>query len=96
VVGYSLPCLLIRTSEHIHANNDNIIKIIGDRAHGVCDLSAEDAYSSMAPDTTFAFVGGPCCLTLDFVFALWIMITFDTQWDSNRGRKDHQIFAPPL
>jgi hypothetical protein len=27
---------------------------------------------------TFAFVGGLCCLTLDFVFALWIMIAFCT------------------
>jgi hypothetical protein len=32
----------------------------------------------MAPDSALAFVGGPCCLTLDFVFALWIMITFYT------------------
>jgi hypothetical protein len=37
------------------------------RAHGRCDRSAEDAYSSAAPDPTFAFVGGPCCPTLDFV-----------------------------
>jgi hypothetical protein len=33
----------------------------------VCDQSAEDAYSSTAPDPTFAFVGGSCCPTLDFV-----------------------------
>jgi hypothetical protein len=47
----------------------------------VCDRSAEDAYSSMAPDPTFSFVGGPCYPTLDFecVFSLfWIMITFKT------------------
>ena len=37
------------------------------RAHGGCDWSAEDAYSSMAPDPAFAFVEGPCCPTLDFV-----------------------------
>jgi hypothetical protein len=30
------------------------------------------------PDPTFAFVGGPCCPTLDFVIALWIMITVYT------------------
>jgi hypothetical protein len=42
----------------------------------VCDRSAEDAYSSVAPDPTFAFVGGPCCSILDFVIAFWIMITF--------------------
>jgi hypothetical protein len=42
----------------------------GDKAHGGCDRSAEDAYSSMAPDPTFIFFGGPCCLTLDFVFAV--------------------------
>jgi hypothetical protein len=28
----------------------------------------------MAPDPTFGFVGGPCCLTLRFVSAFWIMI----------------------
>ena len=28
----------------------------------------------MAPDPTFAFVGGPCCPTLDLVIAIWIMI----------------------
>jgi hypothetical protein len=32
----------------------------------------------MALNPTFAFVGGPCCLTLNFVFAILIMITFDT------------------
>jgi hypothetical protein len=47
-------------------------------AHGGCDRSAEDAYSSTAPDPTFAFVGDPCCPTLDFVIAFWIMITFYT------------------
>jgi hypothetical protein len=43
-----------------------------------CDRSAEDAYSSASPDPTFAFVGGPCCPTLDFVIVFWIMITFYT------------------
>ena len=38
------------------------------------DRSAEDAYSSMALDPTFAFVGGPCCPTLDLVIVFWIMI----------------------
>jgi hypothetical protein len=46
------------------------------RTHGGCDRSVEDAYSSAAPDPTFAFVGGPCCLTLDFVIAFWTMVTF--------------------
>jgi hypothetical protein len=40
--------------------------------------SAEDAYSSVAPDPTFAFVGVPCCTTLDFVIAFWITIAFYT------------------
>ena len=31
----------------------------------------------MAPDPTFAFVGGPCCPTLDFVCVFWTMITFN-------------------
>jgi hypothetical protein len=48
------------------------------RAHGRCDRSAEDAYSSAAPYPTFAFFGGPCCPTLDFVIAFWIMIAIYT------------------
>jgi hypothetical protein len=32
----------------------------------------------MEADPTFAVVGGPFCPTLDFVFAFWIMITFNT------------------
>jgi hypothetical protein len=47
-------------------------------AHGGRDRLAEDAYFSMTPDPTFAFVGVYCCRTLDFVSAVWIMITFDT------------------
>jgi hypothetical protein len=39
----------------------------------VCDISAEDAYSSMTPNPIFAFFGGPCCPTLDFVLAFWIV-----------------------
>jgi hypothetical protein len=31
-----------------------------------------------SPDPTFAFVGGLCCPELNFIFAVWIMITFDT------------------
>jgi hypothetical protein len=53
------------------------------RAHGGCDRSAEDAYSSMAPDPAPAFVGGPCCPTLGFVIVLWIMLTFHTLLSSN-------------
>jgi hypothetical protein len=30
------------------------------------------------PDPTFAFVGGPCCPTLDFVIAFWTMVSFYT------------------
>jgi hypothetical protein len=48
------------------------------RAHSGCDRSAEDAYSSVASDPTFAFVEGPCFPTLDFVTAFWIMIAFYT------------------
>ena len=36
--------------------------------------SAEDTYSCMAPDPSFAFVGGLCCPALDSVIAFWIMI----------------------
>jgi hypothetical protein len=45
-------------------------------AHGGCDRSAEDSYSSVAPDPTFTFIGGPCCPTFEAVIAFWIMITF--------------------
>jgi hypothetical protein len=44
----------------------------------VCDRSAEDAYSSAAPDPTFAFVEGLCRPTPDFVIAFLILITFYT------------------
>jgi hypothetical protein len=47
-------------------------------AHGGCDRSAEDAHSFATPDPTFAFVGGPCCPTLDFAIAFWIMTAFYT------------------
>jgi hypothetical protein len=56
----------------------NSVYLISTKAHGGCDLSAEDAYFSMALSITFAFVGSPCCPTLDFVIALWIIITFYT------------------
>jgi hypothetical protein len=60
----------------------NPVYLILTKAHTGCDRSAEDAYSPMAPDATFAFVGGQCCLTIDFVFAIWIMITFYTLLNS--------------
>jgi hypothetical protein len=44
-------------------------------AHGGCDRSAEDDYSSEAPDPTFAVVGGPCCPTIDLEIAFWMIIT---------------------
>jgi hypothetical protein len=52
--------------------------IFWNRARSGCNQSAEDSYSSMAPDPTFAFFGVPCCPTLDFVFIFWIMIRFST------------------
>jgi hypothetical protein len=39
------------------------------KADGRCDRSAEDTYSSAAPDPTFAFVEDLFCFKLDFVFA---------------------------
>jgi hypothetical protein len=36
---------------------NNPVYLILTRGHGRCDRSAEDAYSSLAPDPTFAFVG---------------------------------------
>jgi hypothetical protein len=41
----------------------------------MCDRSAEDAYSSYAPDLTFAFVGRSVLPYTRFLFAFWIMIT---------------------
>jgi hypothetical protein len=58
------------------------VYLISTKAQGGFDQSAEDACSSMSPDHTFAFVGGPYCLTLNFVFALSIMITFYTLFSS--------------
>jgi ABC-type cobalt transport system substrate-binding protein len=62
------------------------------------DRSAEDAYSSAAPDPTFEFFWGPCSHTLDFVIAFWIMIMFYTLLTSlfcignrNQRIKDKQI-----
>ena len=68
--------VVITVTRFWHTNFDYIFLILTywDRAHCGCDRSAEDAYSSMAPDPTFAFVGGPCCPTLDIVIAFWIMI----------------------
>jgi hypothetical protein len=48
------------------------------RAYGGCDWSAENVHFPVAPDPTLAFAGGPCCPTLHFVIAFWIMITFCT------------------
>jgi hypothetical protein len=44
--------------------------------------NVRNAYSSTTPDSTFAFIGGPCCPTLDFVIVFWIMITFYILWAS--------------
>jgi hypothetical protein len=48
------------------------------RAHYMDDRSAEDGYSSAAPDPAFAFVGGLCCTLFRFVSSFWILITFYT------------------
>jgi hypothetical protein len=56
----------------------NPVYLISTKGHGRYDQSAEDAYSSLAPDPTFTFFGGLFCLSLHFVFALLIVITFDT------------------
>jgi hypothetical protein len=46
--------------------------------NGGCYRSAEGAYSSMAPDSTFTFVesmgGVACCPTLDYVFVVYFII----------------------
>jgi hypothetical protein len=58
----------------------NSVYLNSTEAHIGCDRSAEDDYSSMAPDLTFTFVGGGLCVpAVDFVFAFWIMITFTIQ-----------------
>ena len=45
-------------------------------------MAGDAACSSAAPDSAFAFVGGPCCPTLEFVIVFWIMITFYTMLTS--------------
>jgi hypothetical protein len=40
----------------------------GNMAHGGCDRSTGDVYSSMAPDPTSNIFGGPCTPILWFVF----------------------------
>jgi ABC-type multidrug transport system fused ATPase/permease subunit len=56
---------------------DNTVYQISTKAHGGCDWSAEDAYFSMAPDHTFAFVMGPytwfCICHLDYDYVLHIV-----------------------
>jgi hypothetical protein len=50
------------------STTDNPVYLIsakGSRGYG---RSAVDAYSSIAPDPTFAIVVFPCCFTPDFVF----------------------------
>jgi hypothetical protein len=54
------------------------VYLISTKPYGGCDQSAENVYSSVAPDPNFTFVGGPCCLAFDFVFDIWIIITFYT------------------
>jgi hypothetical protein len=45
----------------------------GNRAHGGCDGSTGDAYSSMAPDPTSDIFRGPCRPILWFVFPIRLM-----------------------
>jgi hypothetical protein len=54
------------------------------RAHSGCDRPAEDAYPSMTPDPTFAFVGLRVVLhnTIQFVFSFWIVILLNTMLTS--------------
>jgi hypothetical protein len=54
-----------------HQRNDFL------RAKGVVVLEKGHHSINVSYDD-FAFVGDQCCLTLDFVFALWIMTTFYT------------------
>jgi hypothetical protein len=56
----------------------NTVHLISTKVHCLCDHSAEDAYSYMATDPTLAFVGGPCCPTVDLVIVFWIVIAFYT------------------
>jgi hypothetical protein len=45
--------------------------------NGGCYRSAEGAYSSMAPDSTFTFVeawGVPVAPTIDYVFVVYFII----------------------
>ena len=48
-------------------------------AHGGCDWSAEDAYSSMAPDPTSGVTRGPC--KPYFQYGLFHVLDMDTGFD---------------
>jgi hypothetical protein len=48
------------------------------KGNGGFNRSADDAYSYMALDPTFALVDGPCFLALDFVYVFGIMIMSNT------------------
>ena len=52
------------------------------RAHGGCDRTADNAYSSMAPDPTFALSEVRVALHSILYMFFWIMITFDTMLTS--------------
>jgi hypothetical protein len=65
----------IFTPKSVSTPYEGILNFDYGRCRG-CDWWAEDTYSSAAPDPTFAFVGGLCCPTLDFVITFIIMTTF--------------------
>lgn len=48
----------------------SVFSRIRQRAHGRCDRSAEDAYSSMAPDPAYDFVEVLVCFAPDLYFSL--------------------------
>jgi hypothetical protein len=54
-------------------NLDTLILTFDNGAHGGCDRSTGDSYSSMAPDPTSDIFKGPCTPILWFVFPIKIM-----------------------
>jgi hypothetical protein len=55
----------------------NPVYLISTKAHGGYDRSAEDAYSSMAPDPTFVFFGGPYYLHSILYLPLALCLDYD-------------------
>jgi hypothetical protein len=87
---YQLTCFCIHSNER------------GNKAHGRCDRSTGDAYSSIAPDHTSDIFRGLCMPILWFVFAIRLMRLITDRYfchfkaefifKSYRTRRNHMLW----